>query len=146
MEALLIVGLIFSGVGLIFLIVACIIYFNKKSSDRRYTGKAYGEVLRLLTDSFRNPSFSDFRTRSSYSPEVRFFTSMGVEVVSHPVIFTYPCKYQVGQTVTVLYDENNPQKIKIAGDNTAKILYIIFFSVSALLLLIGIPMLIISLI
>ena len=146
MEPLLIVGLIFSGIGLIFLMVACIIFSSKKSSDKRYTGKAYGEVLRLLTDAVRNPSFSDFRTRTSYSPEVKFFTSTGIEVISHPIIFTYPCKYQVGQTVTVLYDENNPQKIKIAGDPTAKILYTIFFAVSALLLLIGIPMLVLSLI
>ena len=145
MNVLLIVGAIFGGVGLIFLMTAIIIYTTKNSSDRKCSGRAYGEVVRILIQSGVHYQAGDGHHQTCYSPEVKFLDRNGYEVVSHPTVFTYPCNYQVGQTVTVMYDENDPQHIKIAGDTTAKTLYIIFFIVSGILLALGITMIIIAL-
>ena len=145
MNPLLIVGLIFGGVGVIFLMTAIIIYTTKNSSDKKCSGRAYGEVVRILSDYGQSSLSEEHHNHTYYSPEIKFLDRNGYEVVAHPSVYTYPCKYQVGQTVTVMYDENDPQHIKIAGDTTAKTLYIIFFIVSGILLALGITMIIIAL-
>lgn len=144
MEVLLDVGAIFGGVGVIFLIVAIIMTSVKKSSDKRYSGRAYGVVVEIISRSGFSSVHSGMRSRRYYAPQIRYNVN-GFDLFSHPMVFKYPCNYSVGQTVTVCYDPQNPEKMKIEGDKTVTILSIIFFIVSGILILLGGSLLVVGL-
>lgn len=143
MDALLIVGLIFTFVGFIFLFVAFILYNHRKGLEERCNQKAYGDVIRILEKSDGMIGNGHYNQRY-YSPEVRFITYEGREVITHSKVYTFPCRFSVGQNVTICYDGSDPEKFYIAEDKNTSILFKIFFLVSTLLLIIGVSMILVS--
>jgi hypothetical protein len=73
-----------------------------------------------------------------YSPVVRFTTDDGETIIHHSNFSSYPPAYKVGETVSIFYKSENPEKAIIDGEGG--ILRIVFMGVGGLILLAGIAL------
>jgi hypothetical protein len=59
-----------------------------------------------------------------YAPVVRFVARNGQEVTITGAVFSRPCPYKIGQTVTVEYPAQAPERGRIKGES--RLMYIAF--------------------
>ena len=105
-----IVGSVFAGVGLVFVLVSL---WNVRSTKQflAQSETAHGEVIDLVLGSSRT---GDSGTSSSvYYPVVRFATHEGEYIEFQSGIGSQPPAYRVGDRVTVRYRPDNPYRAKI---------------------------------
>ena len=100
----LIFGLIFGGVG--FLLAALAMFFLIRTRIFiNNSQQTQGTITQMV--------YSRDSESSGYIPVFRFRTLQGQEVEVSGNLRTNPPQFQVGQTIDVLYDPDNPQKARI---------------------------------
>ena len=145
-EALLIVGLVFLGIGIVFILIAVLFTAIQNATDKNCTERTFGEVVSV---NDRNVHFSgNVGTRSNttvYAPVFRFYAN-GEWVQASPKVYTSKQNYPAGTQVPILYDRNNPSRVIIEGTKGFKLFYIIFYSVGIAMFLIGLIVMITSIV
>lgn len=97
-------GLVFGGVG--FLLAALALFFLIRTRIFiNNSEQTQGTVTQIV--------YSRDSENSDYTPVFRFRTFQGQEVEVSGNLRTNPPQFQVGQTIDVLYDPENPQKARI---------------------------------
>ncbi|MCR5213400.1 MAG: DUF3592 domain-containing protein [Eubacterium sp.] len=128
------IGVIFGGFSILFKVI----------SDRSKAGcdcKTYGTVIRML----RARHYYGHNTTATpmLTPEIKYMAN-GYEIVSHNNLYSTNSKYNVGDTIPILYDRNNPQRFVIEGQNLFKVFIITFGIIGGICILAGIILGIIS--
>lgn len=98
---------IFLGLGLIMLGIASYIWYSTKS----FTGKATktsGQVVDMLSERGSKGGLT-------FKPVVMYTDARGAQHRYIPSFSSNPPSYEAGETVTICYDPNNPDKARIAG-------------------------------
>ncbi len=72
----------------------------------------------------------------AYAPEVTFQTGDGIASTYYSTYYSGPPAYDVGQSVTVIYDPQNPQDAFIKGEGN--VFRVIFMSVGGIITCFGI--------
>jgi hypothetical protein len=143
MKALTITKYLFTILGLIGLIVAGIILTHTRTFLESAI-KTQGTVVDLVIVKSDHQNFSGgVQIRSSthpYAPVVEFITTDGRRYSFTSSIRTYPPAYDVGEKVSVLYDETNPNDASINSFFPLWASTIIFGSLGTLFSAIGITM------
>jgi hypothetical protein len=70
-----------------------------------------------------------------YAPVVRFVARNGQEVTITGAVFSRPCPYKIGQTVTVEYPAQAPERGRIKGES--RLMYIAFGITGGVITIIG---------
>lgn len=96
---LIIIGLIFFGIGAGLSI--------KQRMIERYGAQAQGEVISLSTHCDDDGC--------TYSPVVRFKTQYEISFSFESAYSSNPPAYEIGERVTVIYPQENPEKAVIKG-------------------------------
>ena len=112
-------GLVFFGIG------AGLSY--SQHSFEREGAQAQGEVISLASRCDDDGC--------TYTPVVRFTTSSGRSVTFQTNYYSSPPAYHAGQSVTVIYSLENPEKAVIKGQGT--LFRIIFMTVGGVVILAG---------
>jgi len=104
-----ILRLVFGAVGLVLCAVAWLLHHNTASFIAS-ASRTQGEVMRLLyvESSKRNES-------GTWKPLVRFKAPSGEIVEFAPSSSSSPPAYEVGETVDVFFDPNDPQDAMLDG-------------------------------
>lgn len=126
------VGIVFLAIGL-WAIIYCII------REKNYNGRASALVLDIVKKQYRS-SGSDIIS-IHHHPVLEFYAN-GRYVKNTYFAGSNPCKYIVGQNITVRYDTNNPEKYFIEGEKVTKILGIIFTIIGAVIIAVGVSLII----
>ena len=88
--------------------VICLFFIYKTSSFVIATEKTNGKVIRI--DSYRSTA----RGRSmQYAPVFEYNDSQGNSYISEPGWYSSKSKYNVGQSVEIIYSKQDPSKLKI---------------------------------
>lgn len=101
----------FGAVGLLFALIGALI---ERSSRRfaRIAERATGTIVKLSFS--RRASFGTVTsTGGSLYPTVRFTTADGREVTAQSHVGSNPPPGKVGDTVGVLYDPRNPERVRV---------------------------------
>ncbi len=122
---LLIFGGIFGGLGLIFLLIGIGISSSVRKKRQLCRSKAIGTVIDNVHKSCTDARYS------YWHPVIQFTTSSGQSVTLTYPFGTGTPKYSKGQEISLMYDPQNPKSVLLLGDNTAKILTIVFSSIGA---------------
>jgi len=101
--------LVFGAVGLVLCAVAWLLHHNTATFIAS-AGRTQGEVMRLLhvESSKRNES-------GTWKPLVRFKAPSGEIIEFAPSSSSSPPAYEVGETVDVFFDPNDPQDAMLDG-------------------------------
>ncbi|NVM87774.1 hypothetical protein FHT32_001413 [Variovorax sp. SG517] len=104
-----ILRLVFGAVGLVLCAVAWLLHHNTASFIAS-ASRTQGEVMRLLyvESSKRNES-------GTWKPLVRFKAPSGEIIEFAPSSSSSPPAYEVGETVDVFFDPNDPQDAMLDG-------------------------------
>ncbi|WP_418133117.1 DUF3592 domain-containing protein [Variovorax sp. 375MFSha3.1] len=104
-----ILRLVFGAVGLVLCAVAWLLHHNTATFIAS-AGRTQGEVMRLLhvESSKRNES-------GTWKPLVRFKAPSGEIIEFAPSSSSSPPAYEVGETVDVFFDPNDPQDAMLDG-------------------------------
>ncbi|WP_448545070.1 DUF3592 domain-containing protein [Roseiflexus sp.] len=70
-----------------------------------------------------------------YAPVVRFVARNGQEVTITGAVFSRPCPYKIGQTVTVEYPAQAPERGRIKSES--RLMYIAFGIIGGVITVIG---------
>lgn len=97
-------GLIFGGVG--FLLAALALFFFIRT-------RIFINNSQLTQGTITQMVYSRDSESSGYTPVFRFRTLEGQDVEVSGNLRSNPPQFQVGQTIDVLYDPENPQKARI---------------------------------
>jgi len=97
-------GLIFGFVGFVLAALALFFLIRTRSFISR-SKQTQGTITQMV--------YSSDSDSSGYTPVFRFRTLEGQEVEVSGNLRTNPPQFQVGQTIEVLYDPENPQKARI---------------------------------
>lgn len=122
------IAMIFLSVGILFLLIAVMFFAFQKNREKTCTEKTVGEVVGIKE--------SHCKGRTAYSPVFSFRVN-GAEVRAHLKIFRNPLNVNIGDSVPILYDKNDPERIIMADDKAGRLLYILFGGLGAVMLLIG---------
>ena len=106
MGALILIGLLFALIGLAILIGGAFSAVKQSRESARRVGTT-GTVVDLVKRVF-NPG-----SAGVYCPVVEFTTAAGQSVRFESQFGTMPATYQVGQTVAVRYEVEDPQKAEV---------------------------------
>jgi hypothetical protein len=104
MSAELIIGVVFSLVGLLLVAIAAFVLVR----TRAFLGKAQevkGTVIRMV--------YSSDSDGGGYSPVFRFKTIGGQSIEVSDNLRSNPPMFQEGQVVDILYDPENPHKARV---------------------------------
>ena len=116
-------GLIFLGIGIVFLVIASLIgYFQQEFIDNSRTTE--GRVVQMVG-------------RMKKAPVVRFSLPNGESITFQSSISSNPPRYAVEEKVTVRYDLENPADAAIVGWIEAWLLVSIMGGFGAVFTLIG---------
>lgn len=99
--------LVFGGVGAILLLIAGFLFVQERSF------LASAETVTGHVSDFDISSDSD--NNNSYCPVIDFTTQRGQNVEYHANVCSAPPAFDVGQSVKVVYDPQNPRKVQMAG-------------------------------
>ena len=104
-----ILRLVFGAVGLVLCAIAWLLHHNTASFITS-ASRTQGEVMRLLyvESSKRNES-------GTWKPLVRFKAPSGEIIEFAPSSSSSPPAYEVGETVDVFFDPNDPQDAMLDG-------------------------------
>lgn len=105
MSADLIIGIVFPLVGGLLFAIGAFLFIR----TRIFLGKAQ-EVKGTVTEMVYNHSSDG---GGGYSPVYQFRTISGQMITVRDNLSTNPPMFQVGQTIDVLYDPENPQSARI---------------------------------
>jgi len=97
-------GLVFGGVGTL-LVALALFFFIRTRIFINNSQQTQGTITQMV--------YSHDSESSGYTPVFRFRTFQGQEVEVSGNLRTNPPQFQVGQTIDVLYDPENPQKARI---------------------------------
>ncbi|HJS93364.1 MAG TPA: DUF3592 domain-containing protein [Solirubrobacteraceae bacterium] len=116
-------GAVLAGIGLIFLLVGWILHRTSRhfrGPAERTEGRIVGfdtstpGAMRIPRGRVRVSTWSNFvGSGPIYRPTVEFTTADGAQVTATSPFGTNPRPGHVGDTVTVLYDPGNPQRIRV---------------------------------
>lgn len=106
MGALILIGLLFTLIGLAVLISGVVSAVKQSRALAQQVGTT-GTVVELVKRVF-NPGSSGV-----YCPVVEFTTAAGQDVRFESQFGTMPATHQVGQTVSVRYEVADPQKAEV---------------------------------
>jgi anti-sigma factor RsiW len=119
-------GAALTGFGLLFVLVGLVI--RKASRGFRGAARTQGTIVALdprVPGTIRAPGgkfgFGGWQGSDEmvYMPTVEFTTADGTQVKATSNVGTNPRPGRVGDTVTVLYDPRNPQKVRVqSGKST----------------------------
>ncbi|SEQ51096.1 Protein of unknown function [Lachnospiraceae bacterium NE2001] len=144
MEALTIIGLVFLGLGIFFILFAVLFMTIENSTIKNCTERTFGEVVEIKRKSMKtNGAVSSMSHQKVYAPNLRFMAN-GQWVQATPTIYTTNQNYPVGTQLPILYDRNNPQRVILEGTRGFKLFYIIFYIVGGFLVLLGFVLFILS--
>ena len=101
----LLIGLVFGLVGL-FLGALAFFFFVRTRLFLGRAQKTQGTVINMVYSHHQDGD-------GGYSPVYRFRTITGQEVVVTDNVSSSPPQFQVGQTIDVFYDPENPQNARI---------------------------------
>jgi hypothetical protein len=93
-------------VGALLLVIGLFFFLR----TRNFLGKALmakGTVVQMV---YRQNSSADSNSGGGYAPVYQFETAEKQRVVKQDGLATNPPRYEVGQTIDILYDPGNPQK------------------------------------
>ncbi len=105
-------GAIFAAVGLVFLLIGVVMAVSGRRW-RRHAERTEGEIVAIDAidpDSAPGPPLT---SGFVYRPTVVFTTRDGTEVRASSSIASNPKPGRVGDTVRVLYDPRNPQRVRL---------------------------------
>lgn len=105
MSDLLIIGIVFTLLGGLFILLALFLFMR----TRMFLAKAQ-ETKGTITEMIAKRGS---KGGTSYSPVYEFRTITGQMVKVEESLSTNPPRFQVGQTVDVLYDPENPQSARV---------------------------------
>lgn len=97
-------GLVFGGVGFLLAALA-LFFFIRTRIFINNSQQTQGAITQMV--------YSRDSESSGYTPVFRFRTLEGQEVEISGNLRSNPPQFQVGQTIDVLYDPDNPQKARI---------------------------------
>lgn len=130
---------IFFLVGIIFLAIGLVFLRNNIRRERNYNGRTTALVIDIVKKEL---STSSTEIRSIHHHPVLEFYANGRHIKNTYFVGSNPCKYVVGQNVTVRYDINNPEKYFIEGEKLTKILGIVFTIIGVVVITVGISVLV----
>jgi hypothetical protein len=96
----------FSLVGALLVVVGLFFFIR----TRNFLGKALevkGTVIQMV---YRQNSSADSNSGGGYAPVYQFETADKQQIIKQDGLATNPPRYQVGDTIDILYDPGNPQK------------------------------------
>ena len=126
------VGIVFLAIGL-WALIYCVV------RERNYNGRASALVLDIVKKQYR--SYDSHRLTIHYHPVLEFHAN-GRYVKNTYFAGSNPCKYIVGQNITVRYDVNNPEIYFIEGEKVTKVLGIIFTIIGTVIIAVGVSLII----
>lgn len=125
--------IMFSGiwviVGSIFFIIGIVMLQNKKKKQINCTSKTYGKIK----DIVRHESYNSNDGGYTYTWHPIFEYNIGeLKFIKESSYGSSKSKYAIGQEIEVYYNPKDYNDYYIAGENTSKILGIIFFIVGVI--------------
>jgi hypothetical protein len=118
--------LIFILAGLLFFAIGSGLTYRQRTLEKQGI-EAQGEVV-ALDENYDSDG-------STFAPVVRFTTGNGQSVEFKTSYYSSPPEYEIGQSVTVVYPSEEPEKAIIKGDG--QLFHIIFMLVGGVLAAIG---------
>lgn len=88
--------------------VVCLFFIYKTSSFVMDAEKSIGKVIRI--DSYRSTGKGK---SMQYAPIIEYNDSQGNSYVSEPRWYSANSKYNVGQSVEIIFPKEDPSKVKI---------------------------------
>ncbi len=129
-----IIAIVFSIVGLVFLITSFVISIPTYLFVNKAV-KTYGVVVDFQIKTTRG---------TTYHPIVRFKTAAGKEIQYISWVGSSPPAYQKGEKIEIFYNSDNPHEVKINSLLSLWLLPIIFTPIGGIFFLLGILFLIFS--
>lgn len=105
MSAQLIIGIVFTLVGFLLAAIALFIWLRTQSFLNT-AQEAQGTVVQMVYSHSSDGG-------GGYAPVFTFRTITGQEITASENLYSNPPQFKVGQTVTVLYDPENPNRARI---------------------------------
>jgi hypothetical protein len=148
-------GAVLTGIGLIFLLVGLIITRTSRSM-RGPAERAQGTIVGFDTSTPGARPIPGTRLRATpwtgfigsgplYRPTVEFTTAAGAQVTATSPFGANPRPGHVGDSVTVLYDPGNPQRVRVETQSrSVSCLEVAFMLLGGALAALGIIILIAS--
>lgn len=138
MEPSVLVGIIFMITGLFFIFLASLFTIIGNKNKKNCDTPGEGEVIELVSPNLRQArrSAQVQRQRPMLAPLIRYYVN-GTEYTYHPKVYTYPCKYNVGDRIKFLYDSSDPSKIHLNAPAALTIISNVFYIVGGILTCVG---------
>jgi hypothetical protein len=92
------------------LVVVGLFFFIR---TRNFLGKAHEAKGTVIEMAYRQNSSADSNSGGGYVPVYQFETEDKQRIVKQDGLATNPPRYQVGQTIDILYDPENPEKAHV---------------------------------
>ncbi len=137
----LLLSVIFLGVSLIFIAVGIIIFSVNKYNQNRCTEEATAKVTDLLETTDNSVHNGRRRHNTTYSP-VFEYVYKNVKYVTKSTASSNPPEYEIGETVKLMIDPDNPGKIFDPGSKVVSLLGFIFGGIGVFMLIIYIILII----
>lgn len=112
-------------IGVVFIAVSIFAISSYQHLQKVCTGKVYGTVIDLVERRSTSTSNGHRRTSYSYAPVVQFMVN-GREYTVESNTSTNPPSHQVGDTIEVHYNPDNPEETYFEKDAVALILGVVF--------------------
>ena len=132
---------IWSLLGIIFLVIGIAILNNRKKKERRCTSKTYGKVTDIARYQTHN---SDGGYSTIWRPVIEYNVGE-LKFIKESVYGTSQSKYAIGQNVEVYYNPEDGNEYYIAGETLPKTLAIIFTAVGIVAIIIALIVFILTL-
>jgi hypothetical protein len=131
------IGVVFSLVGALLLVVGIILWINTRMFAAR-AQRVKGTVDHM---KFRHDSEG-----GGYAPVFQFKTLSGESIQVAEMIYSNPPQFQAGQVVDVLYDPQNPKRARINKGSSLYFVPLLLGGMGLLFFGIGVVLLILKLI
>ncbi len=135
-KALLIVGLIFAVLGIVFSVIGGAVLYSSKQSEKNCTFETKGTVVELVEKRSRNKH----GTSTTYAPVFEYEYN-GKVYKYESKLATSPKPFEVGDKVTVMVDPDDPKEIYVPEYKTVRIFSYVFLGVGGGLFIAGIILL-----
>ncbi|MDO5813308.1 MAG: DUF3592 domain-containing protein [Bacillota bacterium] len=123
--------LIFSLIGIIFLMIGIGIRMNYKKKVKYCNVHTVAKVV----DNIKERMQSDDSYSYSYFPVIQFYNHENE--IKQRLSIGYSKELPIGSYLEIMYEENNPKRILVLENNPQKKLYIIFIIVGVASLMVG---------
>ena len=104
MNTSIIIGIVFSLVGELLLVIGLFIWFRTRSFINS-SQETKGTVVRML--------YSSDSDGSGYAPVFKFTTITGQSVEVAEKVYSNPPQFREGQVIDILYDPQNPNRARV---------------------------------